>query len=417
MPSIAEATRDAFTFIDRTIDLGSDGEKGPPQLFPKYGDLTSAKLANPILQLLKELRAKYPECVVTYVDLNSLNLLAFAFAGLATATLDIETDSVFRQLAKARGFAKYQYRWGNEEFILYSIVIGLSSVQYVLKERGPGEGPLSYFVVIDTLLAQVVLWSHKERRGIYVYDLNWRLDEALYEQMQKGSWDKVILDPGIKKELKSARGHFFDSKAVYDDLGVPWKRGLIFYGPAGNSKTISIKALMHTLADRKDSVPTLYVKTAPRTYDIRNIFALARQMSPCLLTRSYFFNEVDGLENNDGILMVASTNHIDQLDLGLSKRPSRFDRKYLFPLPSKVERVEDVQFWRQKLKTKPEIEFPETLVEPIASITHDFSFAYIQEAFVSSLLDIAHHRNYEDEDEEFVAGVEDGDEDLDKYEL
>jgi len=233
----------------------------------------------------------------------------------------------------------------------------------------------------------------------------------------------------MKKELKSVSGRFFDGKAVYEDLGVAWKRGLIFYGPAGNGKTISIKALMHTLADRKNSIPTLYVKSAPRTFDIRNVFALARQMSPCLLvledidtivtamTRSYFFNEVDGLENNDGILMVATTNHIDQLDPGLSKRPSRFDRKYLFPLPNKAERVEYVQFWRQKLKTKPDVEFPESLVEPIAGITHDFSFAYIQEAFVSSLLDIAHHRNDEDEDEKFVAGAGGGDEDLDKYEL
>ena len=52
------------------------------------------------------------------------------------------------------------------------------------------------------------------------------------------------------------------------------------------------------------------------TYDIRSVFAFARSMSPCMLiledidtivtpsTRSYFFNEVDGLENNDGIFMV-----------------------------------------------------------------------------------------------------------------
>ena len=64
----------------------------------------------------------------------------------------------------------------------------------------------------------------------------------------------------MKKELTNVSGRFFDSKDVYEDLGVPWKRGLIFYGPAGNGKTISIKALMHTLADRKDSVPTLYVR-------------------------------------------------------------------------------------------------------------------------------------------------------------
>jgi len=78
--------------------------------------------------------------------------------------------------------------------------------------------------------------------------------------ISRATWDKVILDPSMKKELTNVSGRFFDSKDVYEDLGVPWKRGLIFYGPAGNGKTISIKALMHTLADRKDSIPTLYVR-------------------------------------------------------------------------------------------------------------------------------------------------------------
>ena len=145
MASITEAATDAFTYIDRTVDFGSDasGLNEPPQLFPKFGDLTSAKLSNPILQLLEDLRAKYPEYVVTYADPISLNLLAFAFAGNATATLDIESDSIFRMrawqqplgrgkagyLAEARGFAKYRYRWGNEDFILYCAVVGFSSVQ------------------------------------------------------------------------------------------------------------------------------------------------------------------------------------------------------------------------------------------------------------------------------------------------
>lgn len=199
MASNVEAPRDAFTFIDRTVDVGSDGGEGPPELFPKYGDLTSAKLANPVLQLLEELRATYPEYVVTYADPYSLNLLAFAFDGHATATLDIETDSIFRMrvwiqpvgqhmtgtLAEARGFAKYQYRWGNENFILYCLAIGLSNVQFVLKERGPGEGQLSHSVITDTLLAQIGLWSHSERKGVYVYDRYWILDEALYEEVQK----------------------------------------------------------------------------------------------------------------------------------------------------------------------------------------------------------------------------------------
>ena len=55
----------------------------------------------------------------------------------------------------------------------------------MLKKIGPGESQLSHSVVTDSLLAQVGLWSHKERKGIYVYDGYWRLDEGLYDQVQK----------------------------------------------------------------------------------------------------------------------------------------------------------------------------------------------------------------------------------------
>ena len=136
-------------------------------------------------------------------------------------------------------------------------------------------------------------------------------------------------------------------------------------------------------------------------------------MSPCMLiledidtivtseTRSYFFNEVDGLENNDGIFMVASTNHLDQLDPGLSSRPSRFDRKYLFPQPDEGERVLYCKYWRKKLaKQHTTIDFPPKLCTAIAGITDDFSFAYLKEAFVATLLTIAGKRQDHDDDDD-----------------
>lgn len=183
---------------------------------------------------------------------------------------------------------------------------------------------------------------------------------------------------------------------------------------------------MHSLSTIQNrSIPALYVKSAPRTWDIRSIFVQARYMAPCMLiledidtivtpgSRSYFFNEVDGLENNDGIFMVASTNHLDQLDPGLSSRPSRFDRKYLFPLPSDEERILYCDYWREKLKGKPNILFPKKLCVAIAGITQDFSFAYLKEAFVATLLTIAGHRS----EESVRGGGDDQDGDLDDYEL
>ncbi|KAL8868359.1 MAG: hypothetical protein Q9198_008206, partial [Flavoplaca austrocitrina] len=132
-----------------------------------------------------------------------------------------------------------------------------------------------------------------------------------------------------------------------------------------------------------------------------------------------------GLENNDGIFMVASTNHLDKLDAGLSSRPSRFDRKYFFPLPSEEERKLYCQFWRRRLKEKKvDVEFPARICPAAALITDGFSFAYMQEAFVATLLSIALRRSDGDDGEKMDEAEEGGkhsgeaaDRDLDDYEL
>jgi transitional endoplasmic reticulum ATPase len=107
--------------------------------------------------------------------------------------------------------------------------------------------------------------------------------------------------------------------------------------------------------------------------------------------RSFFLNEVDGLQANDGILMVGSTNHLDRLDPGIAKRPSRFDRKFFFPDPNLQQRVKYCEFWQGKLKKggSEDVKFPDVLCLAIAKITDGFSFAYIQEAFVAALVEIA----------------------------
>lgn len=71
------------------------------------------------------------------------------------------------------------------------------------------------------------------------------------------------------------------------------------------------------------------------------VFWKARAEAPCVLiledldslindkNRSFFLNQLDGLENNDGLLVIGTTNHFERLDPAITKRPSRFDRKLL----------------------------------------------------------------------------------------
>ncbi|KAL8779469.1 MAG: hypothetical protein Q9213_006923 [Squamulea squamosa] len=434
------ADTDAFTLVN---------EASQHKVFDDYEELSSGHLTDPQTYLTGVFRRQYPELAVTCTSSHNPALLDFAAAGHATAELDIKDESINRirgylagnarygyteGIYEARYFAKYKYQWGSEFFILYIIVIGYGSYNFILKEPADGETTLSTPKAVNALIMAWGRWNYPvDNDFIYVYDRYWSASKSLWKQVQKANWEDVILNEEMKKTVVDLMTKFFDSEDIYKSLGVPWKRGVIFHGPAGNGKTISIKALMHSLSTSKRlkdrTVPALYVKSAPNTYDIRSIFLQARAMAPCMLiledidtivtasSRSYFFNEVDGLENNDGIFMVASTNHLDRLDPGLSSRPSRFDRKYLFPLPSEDERELYCEYWRQKLKSKPAIKYPRKLCPAIAGITADFSFAYLQEAFVATLLAIAGHRS-----EETIrggGGPDDNDNggDLDSFEL
>jgi cell division protease FtsH len=62
--------------------------------------------------------------------------------------------------------------------------------------------------------------------------------------------------------------------------------------------------------------------------------------------------ELDGFESNEGVVVVAATNHPDNLDEAL-RRPGRFDRTVQVRLPDLEDRAQILRFYAAKLKTKP----------------------------------------------------------------
>lgn len=384
-----------------------------------YNNSTAPRINSDVV-LVDAIRKQYPSLHLTIIPSFQCNFLNYALAGHASATpIDADNSSVenlkHRQyMAPAKRmdggsgflydsvqFGKWMYKWEEKEYILYTII----------GSDGPYPSSMSYLLsstptLNDELMLAACRWQNSVHNSVLVFDGGyWQYSSELWESIQKSNWEDVILDREMKKSIIGEVTKFFNSKDRYKKLRVPWKRGVIFHGPPGNGKTISIKAMMHSLYDRDDPVPTLYVRSLASyggpEYAIKLIFSKARQTAPCFLVfedldsivsdavRSYFLNEVDGLQSNDGIMMVGSTNHLERLDPGISKRPSRFDRKYLFPDPNLEERIKYCEFWRGKLDGNEDIEFPAVLVNAIAGITRGFSFAYIQEAFVAALLAIA----------------------------
>ena len=225
----------------------------------------------------------------------------------------------------------------------------------------------------------------------------WSRSRSLFNEIQKSSFDDLVLPGEMKETIASEFKQFLGSEDQYKRLGISWRRGALFIGPPGNGKTHCVKALVKELG-----VSVLYVQslshhnyTSEQLWQI--VFDRARRLRPCVLVledldsmvkdenRSFFLNQLDGFEENHGLIVLATTNHPERIDVAIVDRPSRFDRKYHFGLPSKMERQTFLESWQQRLSQETLWQADE--VAAVVSVTEGFSFAYLKELVVSAVME------------------------------
>ncbi len=261
----------------------------------------------------------------------------------------------------------------------------------------------------EAFFAEVCEWSSEVRGEILVFqDGDWQKNKELYESIKTATFNNVILPDSLRQQLPGDFEQFFSSRAVYEQYGIPWKRGALFIGPPGNGKTHTVKALINQLGQ-----PCLYVKGFKTEYateqeNMGAVFSRARMSAPCLLVledidsmiddenRSFFLNELDGFENNTGLVVLATTNHPDRLDPAILDRPSRFDRKYYFELPAAAERLAYVTAWNNR-RAEPAMR---NLIEVTqAGISHSqeggFAPALLRTGSVSDRITVNHPQNHD----------------------
>ena len=394
-------------------------------------DLYSGRTVNADFAAMASIRAHHPQHHVSWFKIDACDLLGYAAAGHASAEfvsssehykMMIQYKPAKHRLAGAGRtpgelegvvtFGLYKYVWSGREYLYYHLGVpgnrAPSGNGFLLSSRdGPGvvvKGGRCN--VSDDLLWAGGHWTDQLHNEVYVFDNgNWTKNADVWKMVMASAWDNVVIDARTKTSVMNDVDGFFDGQQLYADLQVPWKRGIIFHGVPGNGKTMTVKVVMATLQNRRVPIPSLYVKSFKRgggsQTTIQNIFSRARLMAPCLLifedldtlvtdsSRTYFLNEVDGLESNDGILIIGSVNDLDKLDPAVRDRPSRFDRKYHFNLPGEEDRTTYAHFWQKKLEKGNKTRIEDEACNFIAKMTDGFSFAYINELFIASLLVVA----------------------------
>jgi transitional endoplasmic reticulum ATPase len=390
--------------------------------FDAFNNHGSSVRVNSEVALQAALREIHRPDHVTWVKAEDCDILGFAEAGHAKAHLSDGDDTYTairkyqtpaRSLDEPEGsvadtvlFGRWDYEWNGRSMPCYKFrwVDDAWKVRqfyaFVTKASTIVD---NYCPHTESLIKACGAWTQELHDEVYVYeDGDWQKNKTLFKAVSKSSWDDVIIDPSMKKDIIRDVESFFSSQSTYTKYNIPWKRGIILHGIPGCGKTISIKALMNSVRQRK--VANLYVKSFKASgcqsdqASIRQIFTKARAVAPALLIfedldslvtdelRSFFLNEVDGVEDNSGILIIGSTNHIDRLDTSITRRPSRFDRKFHFKAPSEAERNLYAQYWQQKLKSNEDIDFSDEVCRVVAESTEGFTFAYLKELFVQTLL-------------------------------
>ena len=185
------------------------------------------------------------------------------------------------------------------------------------------------------------------------------------------------------KESLSEIVDYLHNPKKYSDVGASMPKGVLLVGLPGTGKTMLAKAVAG-----EANVPFFSMSGSEfvemfvgmGASKVRDLFSQAKEKAPCIVfideidaigkkrdgqfssndereqTLNQLLTEMDGFQENIGVIILAATNRPETLDPALT-RPGRFDRRVPVELPDLAGREAILKVHAKKIKTADDVNF------------------------------------------------------------
>ena len=195
-------------------------------------------------------------------------------------------------------------------------------------------------------------------------------------------FDDVAGEDEAKENLAEIVDYLHDPRK-YSDVGASMPKGVLLVGPPGTGKTMLAKAVageagVPFFAMSGSEFVEMFVGMGASK--VRDLFSQAKEKAPCIVfideidaigkkrdgqlssndereqTLNQLLTEMDGFQENIGVIILAATNRPETLDPALT-RPGRFDRRVPVELPDLAGREAILKVHAKKIKTADDVNF------------------------------------------------------------
>ena len=212
-----------------------------------------------------------------------------------------------------------------------------------------------------------------------------RSNAKVYVQSTKGiRFADVAGEDEAKESLQEIVDYLHDP-GKYTEAGAAMPKGILLVGPPGTGKTMLAKAVAG-----EANVPFFSISGSEfvemfvgmGASKVRDLFKQAKEKAPCIVfideidaigqkrnsgsgyggndereqTLNQLLTEMDGFEENTGVIILAATNRPESLDPALT-RPGRFDRRVPVELPDLKGREAILKVHAKKIKPAEDVDF------------------------------------------------------------